>query len=188
MFTSLYNELQGSGWTSPDTQGISVAKIALDRFSGLFVVHDDLARTILSAQPASNAGIRINDPGTGPFIQADGLHRTDVLAKGILALFAQDRFVDQIFPFVLNTQSGQPGIEPPAETFGADKLTNLAPGTQIEMCYKAQTLGCLKCLGHKISLGKRFFASERAVFLLKRTMKDTTKNVFVKSDRKYLSC
>jgi hypothetical protein len=123
----------------------------------LFVLDNDLAWTILGAQSASDADVWINDPGTGFFIQADGLHRTDVLAKGILALFAQDWFVDQVFPFVFDTQSGQSGIESSAEPFRADKLTNLAPGAQVEMRYEAQTLGCLNCLGHKISLGKRFF-------------------------------
>jgi hypothetical protein len=123
----------------------------------LFVLDNDLAWTILGAQTTTDAGVRINDPGSSLLIQTDGLHRADVLTKGILALFAQDWFVDQVFPFVLYTQSGQPGIEPPAEPFGADKLTNLAPGTQVEMRDEAQTLGCLKCLGHKISLGKRFF-------------------------------
>jgi hypothetical protein len=120
----------------------------------LDIPDNDLPRAICGAQAAPNAGIRINDPGPCLLIQTDGLNRADIFTERVLTLFAQYWFVDQVFPSVLDAQGGQPGVEPPVHPFGADKLADFTPGTEVEMRDQPQPLRCLKCLIHKKSLKK----------------------------------
>lgn len=152
MFTSLHYQFQSSGGAGPNTQRIAVAQVAFGGFACLRVVDNDLPWAVGGAQSASDAGVRVYDPGPGFFIQADGLDRAYVLTKRVLALLAQNGLVHEIFPLVFDAQGSQSGIESPAYPLRANQLAYLAPGAQVEMRYQAQSLGCLECLVHKKSL------------------------------------
>jgi hypothetical protein len=62
------------------------------------------------ASAASDAGVVIHFPCSGCFVEAYGFHGTDILAKRIGALFADNGFMDEVFPEGKNTENSTSGI------------------------------------------------------------------------------
>jgi hypothetical protein len=63
----------------------------------------------------------------------DGFRRTGIHAIGIFALIADDRYMVEIFIFVLNQKTGPSGIIPLDQVHAAGQLTDAASCTFVKM-------------------------------------------------------
>jgi hypothetical protein len=128
-----FHQFQGSRGAYPHAFRFSFAQIALEGFFHLRIPEDDADGAVFLAKTATDAGLPVYEHGPGGFVPGDGAGGAYAFAKGIFAMAADHRFMNQVFPAVADGQNGTAGVISAEKAFGTDKLTDAAAGAKVEI-------------------------------------------------------